>query len=65
MAKFHAIGRRKSSVARVYMDEGAKVAITINGKDYKDYFNYCTFALQIGTAFFNLTETTGSSTTLK
>ena len=38
MAKFHAIGRRKTSVARVYMDEGAG-SITVNGKDYKDYFN--------------------------
>jgi len=31
------IGRRKASVARVYLTKG-KGAITINGKDYKDYF---------------------------
>ena len=31
------IGRRKASVARVYVSPG-KGAITINGKDYKDYF---------------------------
>ena len=50
MAKFHAIGRRKTSVARVYMDEGAG-SITVNGKDYKDYkeeaTSYLTAALVI------------------
>ena len=50
MAKFHAIGRRKTSVARVYMDEGAG-SITVNGKDYKDYFNTAPFALQARAAF--------------
>ncbi len=34
----HAIGRRKTSVARVYLNEG-KGAITVNGRDYKEYFN--------------------------
>jgi small subunit ribosomal protein S9 len=38
MAQFHAIGRRKTSVARVYMSEGTG-SMTINGKDYKNYFN--------------------------
>ena len=33
----HAIGRRKTSVARVYLNEG-KGAITVNGRDYKEYF---------------------------
>jgi small subunit ribosomal protein S9 len=33
----HAIGRRKTSVARIYMEPG-KGTITINKKDYKDYF---------------------------
>jgi small subunit ribosomal protein S9 len=32
-----AVGRRKSSVARVYIKKGSG-KITINGKDYKDYF---------------------------
>jgi small subunit ribosomal protein S9 len=32
-----AVGRRKSSVARVYIKKGSG-NITINGKDYKDYF---------------------------
>ena len=37
MEKFHAIGRRKHSVARVYLKPG-KGNIKINNKDYKDYF---------------------------
>ncbi len=31
------IGRRKASVARIYVSNGSG-SITINGKDYKDYF---------------------------
>lgn len=38
MEKNVAIGRKKSSVARVFINKG-KGAITINGKDYKDYFS--------------------------
>ena len=30
-------GRRKTAVARVYLNEGAG-ALTVNGKDYKTYF---------------------------
>ena len=37
MEKIHTIGRRKHSVARVYMQSG-KGSIKINNKDYKDYF---------------------------
>jgi len=33
----HAVGRRKSSIARVYIKKG-KGAIEINGRDYKEYF---------------------------
>ena len=33
-----AVGRRKTSTARVRLTEGAKQAITINDKDLKDYF---------------------------
>ncbi len=33
----NAIGRRKEAVARVYLAKGGG-AITINGKDYKEYF---------------------------
>jgi len=31
------IGRRKASVARIYLSKGSG-AITVNGKDYKEYF---------------------------
>ena len=37
MDVINTIGRRKSSVARIYMSEG-KGNITINGKDLKEYF---------------------------
>ena len=33
----HKIGRRKTAVARIYLSEG-KGNITVNKKDYKDYF---------------------------
>ena len=37
METINTVGRRKASVARVYFSAG-KGEITINGKDYKDYF---------------------------
>lgn len=37
----HAVGRRKSSVARVYMKEGSG-KILINRRDIKDYFKKAT-----------------------
>ena len=37
MEIIHKIGRRKTSVARIYLSKG-KDKVTINGKDYKDYF---------------------------
>ncbi len=37
MEIINAIGRRKSSVARIYLSKG-EGKITINGKDYKEYF---------------------------
>ena len=37
MEVIHKIGRRKTSVARIYLSKG-KDKMTINGKDYKDYF---------------------------
>tara|TARA_E500000075_G_scaffold131316_1_gene141560 strand:+ start:148 stop:534 length:387 start_codon:yes stop_codon:yes gene_type:complete len=33
----HKIGRRKKSVARIYLSKG-KDKVTVNGKDFKDYF---------------------------
>ncbi|MBN1925334.1 MAG: 30S ribosomal protein S9 [Prolixibacteraceae bacterium] len=37
MEVINAIGRRKAAIARVYMKDG-KGSITINDRDYKDYF---------------------------
>ena len=37
METIHTIGRRKKSVARVYLKSG-KGKIKVNNKDYKDYF---------------------------
>ena len=37
MDTLHTIGRRKASVARIYVSEG-KGNITVNGKDFKEYF---------------------------
>ena len=37
MDTIHTIGRRKASVARIYLNKG-KGAITINKKDYKNFF---------------------------
>jgi small subunit ribosomal protein S9 len=37
MDTIHTIGRRKASVARIYLNKG-KGAITINKKDYKAFF---------------------------
>ena len=37
METVHKIGRRKTSVARIYLSKG-KDNLIINGKDFKDYF---------------------------
>ncbi len=37
MESVNAIGRRKAAVARVYLNEG-KGKITVNDRDYKEYF---------------------------
>ena len=37
MEAINTIGRRKAAVARVYLSDG-KGKITINGRDYKEYF---------------------------
>jgi small subunit ribosomal protein S9 len=37
MEVINAIGRRKAAVARVYLNDG-KGKITVNGRDYKEYF---------------------------
>ena len=37
MAVIHSIGRRKTSIARVYLEAG-NGAITVNSRDFKEYF---------------------------
>ena len=37
MEAVNALGRRKAAVARVYLNDG-KGKITVNGRDYKEYF---------------------------
>ena len=37
MEVINAVGRRKSAIARVYLSEGTG-KVTVNGKDYKEYF---------------------------
>jgi len=50
-------GRRKNAVARLYMSEG-KGEITINNRNYKDYFPTGTLQYKINQPF-NLTENAG------
>lgn len=54
----HTIGRRKTSVARIYMQEG-KGAISVNQKEYKNYFSTPTLQYKIEQPFA-LTNTTGA-----
>jgi small subunit ribosomal protein S9 len=37
MEVINTIGRRKAAIARIYMNDG-KGQITVNGRDFKDYF---------------------------
>tara|TARA_B100001093_G_scaffold305440_1_gene291313 strand:+ start:19044 stop:19430 length:387 start_codon:yes stop_codon:yes gene_type:complete len=46
----HSIGRRKASVARIYLKKG-KGNITVNGKDFKDYFPVSTMQYKIEQPF--------------
>jgi small subunit ribosomal protein S9 len=54
METIHKIGRRKTAVARIYVSEG-KGNITVNKKDYKDYFTTATLQYKIMQAL-NLTD---------
>jgi small subunit ribosomal protein S9 len=57
MEVVNALGRRKTAIARIYVKEG-NGNITVNKRDYKDYFP--TSMLQyVVEQPFNLTETTG------
>ena len=57
MSTVHKIGRRKPSVARVYVRPGSGV-ITINKKDSKEYFGTDVLVYKINQPFL-LTETVG------
>ncbi|MEK9740556.1 MAG: 30S ribosomal protein S9 [Flavobacteriaceae bacterium] len=58
MDTLHTIGRRKTSVARIFISEG-KGAITVNKRDYKDYFPTETLQYKIQQPFL-LTQTEGN-----
>ncbi|MFQ3332318.1 MAG: small subunit ribosomal protein S9 [Thalassomonas sp.] len=57
METIHTIGRRKASVARIYMSEG-KGNITVNGKDFKEYFPVDTMQFKLEQPF-NITDVAG------
>ncbi len=48
MTKIHAIGRRKSAVARIYLSEG-KGSVVVNGKEIQDYFGPTTVYASVAT----------------
>tara|TARA_Y100001968_G_C19444466_1_gene764487 strand:- start:2596 stop:2997 length:402 start_codon:yes stop_codon:yes gene_type:complete len=50
MEVVHTIGRRKASVARIYVSKG-KGNIIVNGKDYKEYFPLKTLQYKINQPF--------------
>lgn len=58
MDVIHTIGRRKTSVARIFLGEG-KGKITVNKKDYTEYFPTPTLQYKIQQPFA-LTETEGN-----
>ena len=53
----HTIGRRKTSVARIYLSKG-KDNVTVNGKNYKEYFPTTTQQYKVMQPF-NLTNNAG------
>jgi small subunit ribosomal protein S9 len=57
----HKIGRRKTAVARVYLSEG-KGNITVNKKDFKDYFTTATLQYKVEQALM-LTNVYGGGVT--
>jgi len=46
MEAINATGRRKSAIARVYLTEG-KGKITVNDRDYRDYFGHDTLSYMV------------------
>ena len=58
MVVINTLGRRKSSVARVYLSKG-KGKITVNKRDYKDYFTTGVMQYKVNQPF-ELTDTVGN-----
>ena len=50
METVHTIGRRKASVARIYVTKG-KGNISVNGKDFKEYFPVETLQYKLNQPF--------------
>ena len=50
METIHSIGRRKASVARIYVTKG-KGNILVNGKDFKEYFPLETLQYKLNQPF--------------
>ena len=50
METVHTIGRRKASVARIYVTKG-RGNIVVNGKDYKEYFPLETLQYKLNQPF--------------
>jgi len=50
METVHTIGRRKASIARIYVTKG-KGNIVVNGKDYKEYFPLETLQYKLNQPF--------------
>ena len=57
MATIHKVGRRKTSVARIYLTEGSG-SIIVNKKEYKEYFPTTLLQYRMEQAFA-VTGTTG------
>lgn len=57
MEIINSLGRRKTSVARVYLSKGTG-NVTVNKKDYKEFFPVAMLQSKIQQPF-NLTDTTG------
>ena len=60
----HKIGRRKTAVARVYLKKG-KGNITVNNKDYKNYFPTATLQYKINQPFALTNNEKNFDTTIK
>jgi len=57
MDVINTIGRRKTAIARIYLKDG-KGKITVNKRDYTDYFSLATLQYIVKQPF-EITETTG------